>query len=193
MRYVIKTEGASGLYKGLVSGLTGMGVAWASYYYFYDVFTAEAVRLAGASRAAQLGNGWRLCVGTAAGTVTCVITNPLWVVNARVKLRPKDAPPSEGLVSELLQLFREEGMPGLFQGLVPSLVLVSNPAVQFMCAEAIKRVYLRWLAKRAGVAAAAGRARSRQWRARRPRTQRRWCPYPTRPGSCWCRTLGCLR
>eukprot|EP00937_MAST-01D_sp_MAST-1D-sp2_P001553 g1553.t1 len=145
LRDVVRQEGVSGLYKGLVSGLTGMGVAWASYYYFYNIFTTRAMRAEGVTRATDLGNSWRLLIGAGAGTVTCVVTNPLWVVNTRVKLRPKDAPPSRGLVNELLQLFREEGLPGLFQGLAPSLVLVSNPAVQFMSAELLKRAYVRRL------------------------------------------------
>jgi adenine nucleotide transporter 17 len=152
LKHVLATEGAVGLYRGLVSGLLGMGVAWASYYYFYNVFAKRAAALAGKASPAGLGNGWNLAVGAGAGTVTCVVTNPLWVVNTRVKLRGKDAK-SEGVLAELARLHREEGVAGLFQGLVPSLVLVSNPSVQFMCAELIKRRYLASLRARGGPAA----------------------------------------
>ena len=152
LKHVLATEGVVGLYRGLVSGLLGMGVAWASYYYFYNVFAKRAAALAGKASPAGLGNGWNLAVGAGAGTVTCVVTNPLWVVNTRVKLRGKDAR-SEGVLAELARLHREEGVAGLFQGLVPSLVLVSNPSVQFMCAELIKRRYLASLRARGGPAA----------------------------------------
>jgi hypothetical protein len=163
VRRVLKDEGVLGFYKGLVSGLVGMGASWSSYYYYYNVLQRIMVQRNTRAGDGPLSNLANLLVATGAGTITCCVTNPLWVVNTRIKLKgpeenkvpptitqhhspphpPTHPPPSlptQGLFVELATLAREEGYRGLFQGLIPSLVLVSNPAVQFMFAEWLKRL-----------------------------------------------------
>jgi solute carrier family 25 (peroxisomal adenine nucleotide transporter), member 17 len=39
-------------------------------------------------------------------------------------------------------VYNEEGVKGFYKGIVPSLILVSNPAVQFMVFERLKTAYL---------------------------------------------------
>jgi hypothetical protein len=106
---VVNTEGFGGFYKGLASGLVGMGAAWGTYYYFYNVLQVYALQYSRATNVAQLSNWTNLAVGTGAGTVACIVTNPLWVVNTRVKLKKA---PSHGLLKELFFLFRDEGVRG---------------------------------------------------------------------------------
>lgn len=134
---LIKEEGIAGLYSGFTSGLFAMVVSWFSYYYTYRVVQQNRVvqRLGIASSTSAWSD---LLNGTVAGTITCVLTNPLWVMNTRIKLRGSDQP-SQGYPRELWSLISEEGVAGLLQGIGPALVLVSNPALQFMCAEQFRR------------------------------------------------------
>ena len=96
-----------------------------------------------------LQNAWRPLVDLAnaagAGAITACMVNPLWVVNTRIKLRKGK---SKGILTELWRLITSEGVTGCYQGIYPSLVLVANPAIQFMCAELFRR-YLkrRWGAR----------------------------------------------
>ncbi|XP_026331969.1 peroxisomal membrane protein PMP34-like, partial [Hyposmocoma kahamanoa] len=46
------------------------------------------------------------------------------------------------LFQGLYQLYRKEGAKGLWSGTIPSLLLVTNPAMQFMVYESLKRTFL---------------------------------------------------
>lgn len=43
------------------------------------------------------------------------------------------------MLDGLLKIKKEEGLQALWSGTLPSLILVSNPAIQFMIYEAVKR------------------------------------------------------
>lgn len=74
--------------------------------------------------------------GLIAGSINVLLTSPLWVVNTRMKLQKNDY---KSLTGGLVQLYKREGMKGLWSGTIPSLLLVSNPAIQFMVYESVKR------------------------------------------------------
>ena len=128
---VYEKEGIFGFYKGLSSGLAGMGLSWGLYYYWYNALLPRKPTSIDILRVAAM-----------AGTITCVFTNPIWVVNTRVKMRKGGS--SKGLVRELSDIVKEEGIPGWFRGIGPALVLVANPTIQFLAAS-----YLNgWLRRR---------------------------------------------
>ncbi|XP_013862371.1 peroxisomal membrane protein PMP34 isoform X2 [Austrofundulus limnaeus] len=91
-----------------------------------------------------------LMIGIAAGVVNVLITTPLWVVNTRLKLQGSkfhnpDIRPTNysGILDALVQISHQEGIGALWNGTVPSLLLVLNPAVQFMIYEGLKRQLMR--------------------------------------------------
>lgn len=74
--------------------------------------------------------------GIIAGSINVILTSPLWVVNTRMKLEKN----SYGSLFEgLYDIAKKEGAAGLWSGTIPSLLLVSNPAIQFMVYETLKR------------------------------------------------------
>ncbi|KAE8611222.1 hypothetical protein XENTR_v10012373 [Xenopus tropicalis] len=84
------------------------------------------------------------------GVVNVLITTPLWVVNTRLKLqgakfRNDDIVPTTytGIFDAFQRILREEGVMALWNGTFPSLLLVFNPAIQFMFYEALKRQLLK--------------------------------------------------
>lgn len=74
--------------------------------------------------------------GIIAGSINVLITSPLWVVNTRMKLEKNRY---NSLFGGLIELYKKEGAKGLWSGTIPSLLLVSNPAIQFMVYESLKR------------------------------------------------------
>lgn len=74
-----------------------------------------------------------------------MLTNPIWVVNTRMTTR-KQNKEVDGLsgkkgpttVGTLLALIREEGPLALFSGVLPALVLVANPILQYTIFEQLK-------------------------------------------------------
>ncbi|XP_051571622.1 peroxisomal membrane protein PMP34-like isoform X1 [Myxocyprinus asiaticus] len=80
------------------------------------------------------------------GTVNVLLTTPMWVVNTRLKLQGAKFRNEElhqthykGIFDAFSQIIANEGVGTLWNGMLPSLVLVFNPAVQFMFYEAMKR------------------------------------------------------
>uniref|UniRef100_A0A672SA14 Peroxisomal membrane protein PMP34-like n=1 Tax=Sinocyclocheilus grahami TaxID=75366 RepID=A0A672SA14_SINGR len=80
------------------------------------------------------------------GAVNVLLTTPMWVVNTRLKLqgakfRNEDLHQThyKGIFDAFSQIIANEGVGTLWNGTLPSLVLVFNPAVQFMFYEAMKR------------------------------------------------------
>jgi len=135
-----KQEGITGFYSGLHSGLFGVAVTQGVYYYFYRFWrTFFENRVADKQKIGDLTN---LAIAALAGVVTALTTNPIWVINTRMMVSGKQRKPGEKSPTTketLAQLLKEEGIGGLWNGIIPALILVSNPAVQYMVFEKIKK------------------------------------------------------
>lgn len=91
------------------------------------------------SRDAQSAAG-DLLLGALAGVVNVLSTTPFWVVNTRLKMQGINCDlPYNDLISGIKYIAENEGVEKLWSGTTASLMLVSNPAIQFSVYEAIKR------------------------------------------------------
>ncbi|CAK1586115.1 unnamed protein product [Parnassius mnemosyne] len=116
------------LYRGLAPVLQSISVS--NFVYFYSFHTLRRFTPKGNSAIQDL------MFGILAGSINVLMTSPLWVVNTRMKLEKNNY---TSLVEGLGDVYKKEGVHGLWSGTVPSLLLVSNPAIQFMVYEALKR------------------------------------------------------
>ncbi|PSK43624.1 hypothetical protein B9Z65_7138 [Elsinoe australis] len=152
---IIAREGIRGLYAGLESALFGITVTNFVYYYWYEWTRAFFIKAAQASgRASQkLTTLESMAAGAIAGSATVLLTNPIWVVNTRMTARKSesdgDALPtvesekqkkaaSPSTMGTLMQILKEEGPTRLFAGVLPALVLVVNPILQYTIFEQLK-------------------------------------------------------
>ena len=154
VRRIVHREGISGLYAGLESALFGIGVTNFVYYYWYEwsrnFFERAAVRAGRASR--KLTTVESMLAGAMAGSATVLITNPIWVVNTRMTARKQESeeqvlPGGEqpakkrpSTIGTFLSIVREEGFKTLFAGVLPALVLVINPILQYTIFEQLKNL-----------------------------------------------------
>jgi Mitochondrial carrier protein len=85
-----------------------------------------------------------MIAGAIAGSATVLLTNPIWVVNTRMTTRKQtegsEAKKAPTTIGTLLALLREEGLQALFAGVVPALVLVINPILQYTIFEQLKNI-----------------------------------------------------
>ena len=93
-----------------------------------------------------------MIAGALAGSATVLLTNPIWVVNTRMTARKSESnedvlPGNEGkrtkkpsTLATLISLLRDEGPLALFAGVLPALVLVINPILQYTIFEKLKDV-----------------------------------------------------
>ncbi|NWZ65002.1 PM34 protein, partial [Acrocephalus arundinaceus] len=117
-----------------------------NFVYFYTFNSLKALWVKGQHST----TGKDLVLGVVAGVVNVLLTTPLWVVNTRLKLqgakfRNEDIIPTNyrGIIDAFHQIVRDEGVLALWNGTFPSLLLVFNPAIQFMFYEGFKRKLLK--------------------------------------------------
>ncbi|KAJ4859113.1 mitochondrial carrier protein domain-containing protein [Trichoderma breve] len=147
---IIAREGVSGLYSGINSALFGISVTNFIYYYWYEwtraFFEKAATRAGRASK--KLTTIESMIAGAIAGSATVIITNPIWVVNTRITTRRQDPDLEAGAgakaakppttLGTLMALLKNEGPKALFAGVIPALVLVINPILQYTLFEQMK-------------------------------------------------------
>jgi solute carrier family 25 (mitochondrial folate transporter), member 32 len=93
--------------------------------------------------------------GVEAGSILVVTFNPFWVVKTRLALQGAETVsgahrPYTGMVHALRTIAKEEGVRGLYKGLIPGLFLTSHGAIQvYYCTESLSlhfhRFTLDWL------------------------------------------------
>ncbi|XP_046502814.1 peroxisomal membrane protein PMP34 isoform X1 [Equus quagga] len=141
---IIKEEGLLAPYRGWFPVISSL--CCSNFVYFYTFNSLKAIWVKGQNST----TGKDLVVGFVAGVVNVLLTTPLWVVNTRLKLqgakfRNEDIVPTnyKGIIDAFHQIIRDEGILALWNGTFPSLLLVFNPAIQFMFYEGLKRQLLK--------------------------------------------------
>ncbi|CAG0916444.1 unnamed protein product [Notodromas monacha] len=148
---LVKEEGVWTLYRGMVPVLQSLCVS--NFVYFYAFHGLKGLFIAKDQNALR-----DLAFGCVAGALNVLTTTPLWVVNSRMKMqgaKMRKAPSGQSgnvqpgyeevklkyknIIHGLSKISEEEGATALWSGTVPSLMLVSNPAIQFMVYEFLKR------------------------------------------------------
>lgn len=162
MCQVVKHEGWERLYGGLMPSLVGTAASQGVYYYFYQIFRDKAEAIALERKRKGFGDGSvgmfsSLVVAAFAGSVNVLLTNPIWVVVTRMQTHtkaPKKSqpnhslsvaadetvlnaiePPPYGIGHVIQEVYDEAGVCGFWKGLFPTLIMVSNPSIQFMLYE----------------------------------------------------------
>ncbi|XP_038676685.1 peroxisomal membrane protein PMP34 isoform X1 [Scyliorhinus canicula] len=138
---IVKEEGLLALYRGWFPVISS--VCCSNFVYFYTFNSLKAMLVKGNVRATPSKD---LLMGCIAGATNVFLTTPMWVVNTRLKLqgakfRKEDIHQTEykGILDAFRQIITKEGLGTLWNGILPSLVLVCNPGIQFMFYEGLKR------------------------------------------------------
>ncbi|KNC25121.1 hypothetical protein FF38_07816 [Lucilia cuprina] len=138
---IFRQEGFRGLYKGVTPNVWGSGSSWGLYFMFYNTIKTF---IQGGNATLPLGPTMHMIAAAQSGALTLILTNPIWVVKTRLCLQyGAEGKGSEyrGMIHALAQIYKEEGIRGLYKGFVPGMLGVSHGAIQFMTYEEMKNCY----------------------------------------------------
>jgi adenine nucleotide transporter 17 len=134
---LIKLHSKQALYQGLAPVVTT--IATSQFVFFYLNAMAKKVIVAPARQKGKPTAILSLVTSCLAGIVNVLLTNPLWVVNMAIVTGNTT---TSNLWKELKGMAQEKGLQHLWSGTSASLLLVSNPVIQFFCYEQFKQARL---------------------------------------------------
>lgn len=140
--------------------MVSLGASNFVYFYTYNAFKAVYRNVVVGDKKADIGAVTNLLIASTAGVINVLATTPLWVAGTRLTVQNKKAiagndkgaateKPYTGVFDCLTKIIKNEGnfvgdgliptslacAPGvlaLWNGVGPSLLLVSNPSIQFV-------------------------------------------------------------
>jgi len=147
IREIYRSEGMRGCFRGLGATLATVPAFWGIYFPLYECFKTRILDLS-----SYYGDGGHnhhamvhLSSAMAAGAVADVICNPMFVVRTRMQteaLHYFHVPVSErrphGLLSTVINLHKEGGLPIFWRGLTASLLGLGHVGIQFPVYERLK-------------------------------------------------------
>lgn len=122
------------LYRGVSPIACTLTVSNFLFFYFHTFL--KQVFITKESRKGAL-----LLASAIAGVLNILLTNPLWVANLRIVTSQKNGE-TLSLWRQLRIIAEEEGVGALWQGTWTSILLVSNPVIQFFTYEQLKSILL---------------------------------------------------
>jgi adenine nucleotide transporter 17 len=146
---IIKAEGLPGLFTGWWGQVVALGSSNFVYFYWYNMLKVIVQRKTQRTITPVIN----LAVGAVAGVVNVLCTTPLWMVSTQLAVQKKKGckkgeEPYKGMWDGLSRCYQEEGLEGLWKGVIPNLALVSNPTIHFFVYERVRIVFAKMAAKR---------------------------------------------
>ena len=136
MRDVLKKEGIKGLYKGLGTGLIGTVASFGIYFFWYRFFKNLFKHVTGRENFGDLDI---LVITVLSGVINSILTNPIWFINTRMSVSKE----KKSIVQTITDIYKSEGITAFYKGVLPNMVLVTNPVINFVIYENLKRMMLQ--------------------------------------------------
>jgi len=125
---MLKKQGIKSLYSGFWSGFISQSTSYAVYFFVYR-YTQKSLNPTQINKILK-----DLVTSLIASFVTLLVNCPIWTINSRLIMDNR-----LGVVGCFKKILKEEGFTGLYKGFSSSVILLSNPVIQFAGYELLKR------------------------------------------------------
>ncbi|RLN75010.1 hypothetical protein BBJ28_00015416 [Nothophytophthora sp. Chile5] len=144
---IYRHEGLEGLFAGLSSKMVHTVSSNFAYFYWYS-FLKTAVEKHSST---PITTGMSLLMASTAGALNMSMTLPLEMINTRAQIQPSDDESSDsddkteakevhhrGMWELAKEIYAEDGLQSFWKGFIPSMVLVSNPSINYTIFDKLK-------------------------------------------------------
>ncbi|XP_035443562.1 mitochondrial carrier protein Rim2 isoform X2 [Spodoptera frugiperda] len=129
IRHIVQTEGPRALFKGLGPNIVGVAPSRAIYFCTYS--QAKAILNQNISPDTPIVH---LSAASAAGFVSCTMTNPIWFVKTRLQLDGQNVT----ALQCIKRIYAKTGIRGFYKGITASYMGISETVVHFVLYEGVK-------------------------------------------------------
>jgi len=110
-----------------------------SYFFLYNLLKGLIITLI---KGRKLTKRHIALVTAIAGASASVFANPFWFMNTRLTLAKKEAGAGKQTISGLIcKILDEEGFQAFYAGVLPNMILVLNPIINFVVYETVNDWY----------------------------------------------------
>ncbi|KEY69875.1 hypothetical protein S7711_06431 [Stachybotrys chartarum IBT 7711] len=147
-RTILATEGVRGFYRGLGVSLIGVShgaVQFAVYEPAKQMYYARRAEQ-GVDRGAPMSTEATLVISSTAKLVAGAVTYPYQVLRSRLQNYSADERFGRGFTGVVARIWKEEGVPGFYRGVVPGVIRVMPATwVTFLVYENVRHHLPLWL------------------------------------------------
>ncbi|XP_037293072.1 mitochondrial carrier protein Rim2 isoform X2 [Manduca sexta] len=129
IRHIVQTEGPRALFKGLGPNIVGVAPSRAIYFCTYS--QAKAILNQHIPPDTPIVH---LSAASAAGFVSCTMTNPIWFVKTRLQLDGQNVT----ALQCIKRIYAKSGIRGFYKGITASYMGISETVVHFVLYEGVK-------------------------------------------------------
>ena len=110
-----------------------------SYFFLYNLLKGLIITLI---KGRKLTKRHIALVTAIAGALSSIFANPFWFMNTRLTLAKKEAGAGKQTISGLIcKILDEEGFRAFYAGVLPNMILVLNPIINFVVYETVNIWY----------------------------------------------------
>ena len=136
LKELLQKEGIRSFYKGLSSALIGVVFSYGIYFWWYRFCKNLWKEVLKRKELSELDIS---IITFISGTINSVMTNPIWFINARMTIS-KD---KKSLFQTIIDIYKNEGILAFYKGVLPNMMLVINPIINFVIYEGLKKYLLK--------------------------------------------------
>lgn len=145
LKCLIQLNARGALYQGVTPVITTIFVSQ-FVFFFLNAYIKRLIKDAPIFGTKASGKAvLSLVVSCVAGIGNVLVTNPLWVANMSIVTGEAK---SSSLLKELVTIYRAKGLRHLWSGTAASVLLVSNPVIQFFSYEQLKHARLAYVSRK---------------------------------------------